>query len=64
MEEEILNLDDACSFMGIKRRTMYKLLKDGTIPAVKIGGQWRFSREVIMDLFRQQGTEIKKSQHL
>lgn len=64
MEEEILNLDDACSFIGIKRRTMYKLLKDGTIPAVKIGGQWRFSREVIMDLFRQQSPENKKSQHL
>lgn len=64
MEEEILNLDDACSFIGIKRRTMYKLLKDGTIPAVKIGGQWRFSREVIMDLFRPRSPENKKSQHL
>jgi len=59
MEEEILNLDDACSFLGIKHRTMYKLLKDSTIPAIKIGGQWRFSREVLMDLFRKQISEDK-----
>ncbi|NQU27158.1 MAG: hypothetical protein HQ528_02590 [Candidatus Marinimicrobia bacterium] len=39
MEEEILNLDDACSFLGIKHRTMYKLLKYSTIPAIKIG-EW------------------------
>ena len=62
MEEEILNLDDACSFLGIKRRTMYKLLKDGAIPAIKIGGQWRFSRAAIMDLFRRQNPQNKASQ--
>lgn len=62
MEEEILNLDDACSFLGIKRRTMYKLLKCGNIPAIKIGGQWRFSRAAIMDLFHQQSQPNKESQ--
>lgn len=54
MSEKILNIDEACEFLGIKRRTIYKLLKEGNLPAVKIGGQWRFSQEVLMDLFRRQ----------
>ncbi|MFH1852242.1 MAG: helix-turn-helix domain-containing protein [Candidatus Neomarinimicrobiota bacterium] len=56
MSEKILNIDEACEFLGIKRRTIYKLLKEGSLPAVKIGGQWRFSQEVLMDLFRRQTT--------
>ncbi len=51
MEKEILNIDEACEFLGIRPRTMYKLLKSGEIPAVKIGGQWRFSSKALRELF-------------
>ncbi len=57
MSEKIFNLDEACAFLGVKRRTMYKLLKEQTVPAVKIGGQWRFSREALLDLFHEKDQE-------
>lgn len=53
MSDEILNIKKACDLLGIHQRTMYSLLKEGKIPAVKIGGQWRFSRQVLLDLFHQ-----------
>lgn len=35
MYDQILNIDEACEFLGIKRRTIYKLLKDGNLTAIK-----------------------------
>ncbi|MFQ6604306.1 MAG: helix-turn-helix domain-containing protein [Fidelibacterota bacterium] len=49
---QILNIKEACVFLGIKERTMYKLIHEGKIPAVKIGGQWRFYRQALLNLFQ------------
>jgi len=53
MDHEIFDIDAAAEFLSIKKRTMYKLAKQGEIPAVKIGGQWRFYREKLLELFKQ-----------
>lgn len=49
--EEILDLDTACELLRIRHRTMYTLLKEGKVPAVKIGGQWRFSKKELLNMF-------------
>ncbi|MCF7800532.1 MAG: helix-turn-helix domain-containing protein [Candidatus Marinimicrobia bacterium] len=49
--EEILDLDTACELLRIRHRTMYTLLKEGKVPGVKIGGQWRFSKKALLDMF-------------
>ena len=49
--EEILDLDAACDLLRIHHRTMYTLLKEGKVPAVKIGGQWRFSKKELLNMF-------------
>lgn len=54
MNDEILDIEAASEFLGIKKRTVYKLAKDGEIPAIKIGGQWRFYKKQLLDLFQQQ----------
>ena len=53
MPREILDIDDAARFLGIKKRTMYRLVNTGEIPAKKIGGQWRLSRTQLIQLFRE-----------
>ncbi len=55
MQKEILDIDDAARFLGIKKRTMYRLVNTGEIPAKKIGGQWRLSRTQLIELFRDVG---------
>lgn len=49
--EEILDLDTACELLRIRKRTMYTLVKEGKVPAIKIGGQWRFSKKALLEMF-------------
>ena len=53
MDNEILDIRAAANFLGIKKRTMYKLVNEGEIPAKKIGGQWRFSKTQLINLFER-----------
>lgn len=55
MDKEILDIRAAANFLGIKKRTMYKLVNEGEIPAKKIGGQWRFSKSQLISLFEKNG---------
>ncbi len=47
-DDTILKLPEACEMLRISQVTMRRLLKKGTIPAHKVGGQWRFiSKELL-----------------
>lgn len=37
---------------GVDRSTVYRMAEDGRLPAVKVGKQWRFEREVIESVLR------------
>jgi excisionase family DNA binding protein len=39
--------------LRFSRRTIYKLLDDGEIPAIKIGNKWRFDRESVDSWLKQ-----------
>ncbi|WP_017415825.1 helix-turn-helix domain-containing protein [Clostridium tunisiense] len=49
MDNDILNLEQACDFLGVGERTLIKLLREEHIPARKIGREWRFSRCALME---------------
>ncbi|WP_139904028.1 helix-turn-helix domain-containing protein [Clostridium thermarum] len=49
MDNAILNLEQACDFLGVGERTLIKLLREEHIPARKIGREWRFSKSALMD---------------
>ncbi len=50
-DDEILNLEEASQYLRIKRRTLYTLAAQKKVPAVKIGGQWRFRKNQLNALF-------------
>ena len=43
----ILNVDELADYLKIPRSTIYKLVREGKIPAQKIGRHWRFRKETI-----------------
>ena len=49
--DSILDIGDAAEYLHIKKWTLYRLAKKGRIPGVKIGGQWRFKKEVLDRMF-------------
>jgi len=44
---QIMTIQDTADYLGLHMITIYRLLKKREIPGVKIGGQWRFKRDVL-----------------
>lgn len=49
MDNDILNLEEAIDFLGISEKTLIKSLREEHIPARKLGREWRFSREALIN---------------
>src|SRR4030095_3312815 len=44
MEEAFLPTEEVLEYLHVNLRTVYRLIKAGKIPAVRVGRQWRFRR--------------------
>lgn len=53
--DEILTASEVAELLQIHPRTVYKLVKDGSLPGRKFGGGWRFSRSEILAMVSPQG---------
>lgn len=50
---EILDIKETAQYFRMTERTIYTLVNEGKIPALKIGGQWRFSRTILEKMFEK-----------
>lgn len=48
-DEEILDVDRAATLLGVSTSTMYALARQGKIPAARVGKEWRFVRQRLVD---------------
>jgi excisionase family DNA binding protein len=53
-EMEIMTVREVARYLCLAESTVYKLVSNGGIPAKKIGGAWRFSRQNIDAWLRDQ----------
>lgn len=60
---ELMTLPEIAEYLRFTRKTIYELLKQGKIPAIKIGRKWRFDKEVI-DNWLYHNTEGAKARIL
>jgi excisionase family DNA binding protein len=49
MIENLMTVKEVAALLRVSPQTLYKMLEQGSIPAVKIGSQWRFDRDQIKD---------------
>jgi excisionase family DNA binding protein len=45
----ILNIDEAAQLLSVSTKTFAKVLREGEIPGRKIGREWKFSRQALID---------------
>lgn len=45
----ILNIEEAAALLGVSTKTFAKVLREGEIPGRKIGREWKFSRQALID---------------
>ncbi len=43
----MMGIKDAADYLEVHQSTIYRLVGNGQIPAFKLGGQWRFRKDVI-----------------
>ena len=53
MTNRLLDLKEAAEFLILGESTLARFVKNGTVPGVKIGGQWRFNTEVLKKFFQE-----------
>lgn len=44
---KLMTVEELADHLRLSERTIYRLLKKGNIPGIKVGGRWRFNQEVI-----------------
>lgn len=64
MEKEILTLEEASQLFGVSVKTFIKLLREEKVPARKIGREWRFSREALIDWLSAGDSQVYSSSDL
>lgn len=47
MDETFLTTEEVLEYLQVNLRTVYRLIKAGKIPAVRVGRQWRFRKKDI-----------------
>ena len=59
MDESFLTTEEVLEYLQVNLRTVYRLIKAGKIPAVRVGRQWRFRKRDIdawLETQRPRGT--------
>ena len=48
-QRDILNIDEAAALLGVSVKTFNKVLHSQSMPARKIGREWKFSRQALIE---------------
>ena len=51
MSKGIMNIKEMADYLNMKEQTVYRLVQQRKIPALKIGGQWKAKKDHIDQMF-------------
>lgn len=57
--KDIMTVQEVAEYLRLNEMTIYRLARAGEIPALKIGRNWRFKKELIDEWFRQAAGNIQ-----
>jgi excisionase family DNA binding protein len=49
MPKEILDVGGAAGLLGVSTHTVYQLARKGSLPGTRVGREWRFHRQTLID---------------
>ena len=62
---DVLTIEELSVYLKIPKSTLYKLVREGKVPAQKVGRHWRFRKKAIdrwLDETRVEEPDIKGEQ--
>ena len=57
-ESDILTILEVANYLKVAERTVYRLAAAKKVPAFKVGGAWRFSRQEIDQWIKRQSSVV------
>lgn len=60
-DPEILDTEGAAAMLGVPVRYMARLAREGTLPAKKVGRQWRFLRSALRNWLLQSDDALERA---
>ncbi len=61
MEDRWYSVDEIAEYLGIKRDTVYKWIKEKNMPTYRMGRLWKFRRDEVDDWVKSGGANEAKS---
>jgi len=58
---ELMTLEEVSQYLRVTKKTIYRLLRRGSIPATKVGHQWRFNKASIDKWLHQNSVSTRAS---
>ena len=55
----MMTIKEVAEYLSVHEKTIYRLVKSGELPALRVGGQWRFDIKELDALVRQQRPKRK-----
>jgi excisionase family DNA binding protein len=62
MEDRWLSVDEIAAYLGIKRDTVYRWIRERNMPGHKIGRLWKFNKMEVDEWVRGGGADNKRRQ--
>jgi len=56
---ELMTVEELAAYLRVTKKTIYRLLRQGKIPAIKVGRQWRFEKARIDEWLHRSSVETK-----
>lgn len=60
-KNSLMTIAEVAAFLRVHRSTVYRLLQEGGLPAVKVGGQWRFNKASVEEWLGTRDHGARKS---
>ncbi len=58
---DVLTIDELAVYLKIPKSTLYKLVREGSVPCQKVGKHWRFHKDAIDAWLKQQPSTKKQT---
>lgn len=58
-----MTVNELATYLKLDRMTIYKMLREKSIPGIRLGHQWRFYESDIIDWLRSKSIEPVETSH-
>lgn len=56
---ELMTLKEVAGYLRLSGQTLYKMVKQGQIPVLKVGSRWRFRKAEVDEWMRKRATSVQ-----